>query len=507
MIRITFWTAFFLVLLRVCIGWHFFFEGVSKVKSAYLGKSVANEKPFSSETYFRESESWLGKKLKPMLLGDPDKELAEKLTPVEGAFPPSLASEWDAYEAGFKSHFALNEAQTAEADKLLENHKAHFVKWVDGDDGIDPKTKQPKRYLLKVKRKAPGNNPGGDFEEEITVARRTKELLKKSDEVKAQYAKFIEMGKDVDGASLRTLKGDVTAIRTELQKELDDQTKKLKDDLAKLLDPRIAGYVTKVESKNEIDTLNEMLTPMSDGKNPLAKLWNDYAAFVKDFSPGLSEGQKVDVDLRLKAAIERFDRWLAGKDMFTGEALPMNEVAEWKALYENASKPDPKLAKAKTPEEIAAEQKLLVGRMQAELKNQTDALRTEIGKTLGDDRSKGYVPPLTEYYYGFIPKWKPIEYMDWTTRWFLAVIGSMLMAGLFTRSSCFLAAGFLLMTNLIQPSVPWLPTAPNNEGNYLFINKNMIEMMALLALMTTRSGVWAGLDSIIVYVFGRRKTA
>jgi uncharacterized membrane protein YphA (DoxX/SURF4 family) len=110
---------------------------------------------------------------------------------------------------------------------------------------------------------------------------------------------------------------------------------------------------------------------------------------------------------------------------------------------------------------------------------------------------------VEEYYLGFIPKWKKIEYLDWSTRWFLAVVGSMLMAGLFTRSSCFFAAGFLLMTNLIQPSVPWLPAAPNNEGNYLFVNKNMVEMLALLVLMTTRSGLWVGLDAIIVYLFGR----
>jgi len=30
------------------------------------------------------------------------------------------------------------------------------------------------------------------------------------------------------------------------------------------------------------------------------------------------------------------------------------------------------------------------------------------------------------------------------------------------------------------------------EGSYLFVNKNVIEMVALLALMTTRSGKWAG---------------
>src|SRR5436305_23528 len=45
MIRVSFWTAVFLVALRLCIGWHFAYEGYGKVKSAYLGKAAVNEKP------------------------------------------------------------------------------------------------------------------------------------------------------------------------------------------------------------------------------------------------------------------------------------------------------------------------------------------------------------------------------------------------------------------------------------------------------------------------------
>ena len=57
MIRVSVWTAVFLIVLRVCIGWHFAYEGYGKVKSVYQGKAAVNEKPFSSEAYFRESES------------------------------------------------------------------------------------------------------------------------------------------------------------------------------------------------------------------------------------------------------------------------------------------------------------------------------------------------------------------------------------------------------------------------------------------------------------------
>ena len=59
-----------------------------------------------------------------------------------------------------------------------------------------------------------------------------------------------------------------------------------------------------------------------------------------------------------------------------------------------------------------------------------------------------------------------------------------------------LAAGFLLMTYFIAPPWPWLPTPPNVEGNYLFVNKNVVEMFALLALATTASGRWFGVDAL-----------
>ena len=57
-----------------------------------------------------------------------------------------------------------------------------------------------------------------------------------------------------------------------------------------------------------------------------------------------------------------------------------------------------------------------------------------------------------------------------------------------------------------MPPFPWLPTAPNNEGYYLFVNKNVIECLALLALATTASGRWLGLDALIHWMlFGGRR--
>ena len=85
------------------------------------------------------------------------------------------------------------------------------------------------------------------------------------------------------------------------------------------------------------------------------------------------------------------------------------------------------------------------------------------------------------------------------------------MLGLFTRTNCLLGAAFLLLTYLAVPPFPWLPTPPNTEGFYFFVNKNLIEMVALLALATTPSGRWFGVDAWLGALwrslFGRRKPA
>src|SRR3954469_13840640 len=140
MIRVSFWTAVFLIVLRLCIGWPLLYEGYGKVKSTYLGKAAVNEKPFSSETYFRESEGPFGKLVKSRI-GDPDQEVVDKLTlkPFDGdaskadpksLFPAALEKEWDDYLSRFVAHYKLNDEQKAKAQTVVDQAKADFVKWL-----------------------------------------------------------------------------------------------------------------------------------------------------------------------------------------------------------------------------------------------------------------------------------------------------------------------------------------------------------------------------------------
>ena len=95
------------------------------------------------------------------------------------------------------------------------------------------------------------------------------------------------------------------------------------------------------------------------------------------------------------------------------------------------------------------------------------------------------------------PAEKPIAVIDRLTRWGITIIGAGLLLGLFTRVWCLAGAGFLAMTYLSHPTVPWLPLPPGTEGNPLFINKNLIEALGLLVIFAHPTGRWLGLDALV----------
>lgn len=100
------------------------------------------------------------------------------------------------------------------------------------------------------------------------------------------------------------------------------------------------------------------------------------------------------------------------------------------------------------------------------------------------------------------------QIMDRVTMWFIAIVGACLMGGLLTRVACLAGTAFLVLTYLTHPPFPWFPLPPTTEGNPVFINKNVIEALALLAIATFPTGRWLGLDALLgrICPCGRNKT-
>jgi uncharacterized membrane protein YphA (DoxX/SURF4 family) len=125
-------------------------------------------------------------------------------------------------------------------------------------------------------------------------------------------------------------------------------------------------------------------------------------------------------------------------------------------------------------------------------------MKEALAQVLTDEQKKE--GPILDQHTSAISDWKSWKELDWIdaiTRYGLTAVGACLILGLFTRTACLGGAAFLLLFYLAMPSLPWVPANPRAEGHYLIINKNIIEMLALLTLATTRSGCWVGLDGLL----------
>ncbi len=93
---------------------------------------------------------------------------------------------------------------------------------------------------------------------------------------------------------------------------------------------------------------------------------------------------------------------------------------------------------------------------------------------------------------------------DLVTMWGLTLVGVLLILGLFTRLASLAGIGFILLFYLCNPPfVGYFYSIPT-EGTYLIVNKNLVELSALVVILVTGSGRFAGLDRILHGLFARR---
>jgi len=127
----------------------------------------------------------------------------------------------------------------------------------------------------------------------------------------------------------------------------------------------------------------------------------------------------------------------------------------------------------------------------SELDGMTQSFRMGLWGLLQEDQralglpTKGYNPLL----------WSRMEQIDFAVTYGLTAIGLCLMLGFFTPLAALGGAGFMAFVVATQPSWPTIyPPAPSVVGHALLINKDFIEMLALLVVATTAAGRWGGLD-------------
>ncbi|MBN2813659.1 MAG: DoxX subfamily [Bacteroidales bacterium] len=90
-----------------------------------------------------------------------------------------------------------------------------------------------------------------------------------------------------------------------------------------------------------------------------------------------------------------------------------------------------------------------------------------------------------------------IEAVNIINQWSLVFIGLSLILGLFSKVSSVSGALLLFMYYISNPPFVGVKELPYTEGNYLIVNKNLIEMAALLVLYFFPTGRIIGFDRFI----------
>ena len=376
-------TRVFLVLLRLAIGWHFFFEGVEKINSLSIGETTTN-RPFSSAGYLGEATGPFADFFRDQVREN-DQEVLNRLTvvpiapgqdatmiPPHRRMPPGLAKEWKEYFDRFVREYYLDSRQADLAEKKLQQREDNTVRWLQ--DG---------------RRRVTKTFPTGTVEVDQSNTQRIEDYRKKIEEVRDMESKLIQgFAKDVLKEKFRAAKAEVNQMRLQLLADLNEQTeymmKSLQEEFPSTLGPSTIG-----------------LAALPFGAGPISA-----------------------------ATALRSDQ---GEEILTPEQKHQNGAPAVKYASANAI--------------------------------------------------------------------LPLQTVDKIVSWGTLIIGACLLLGLFSRAACLSGAAFLLMLYLAMPPFPWLPDPPRLlEGHYLFVSKNLIEMIALLTLATTRSGRWAGLDALVQFL-------
>ncbi len=130
-----------------------------------------------------------------------------------------------------------------------------------------------------------------------------------------------------------------------------------------------------------------------------------------------------------------------------------------------------------------------------ELDGMGDDYRAAMWGVLNDEqKNKGAIPT----------GWTRADLMDLAVTWSLTAIGFCLMIGFCNRLACLGGAAFLVSVLLTQPPWPMIyPPAPGVVGHALIIDKNFVEMVAMVALACLPVGRWGGLDFFVYKWIGR----
>ena len=118
--------------------------------------------------------------------------------------------------------------------------------------------------------------------------------------------------------------------------------------------------------------------------------------------------------------------------------------------------------------------------------------------------ARGYLEaatgPFASLFHSIAEGPRLMAWADFSTVWGLMVLGILLMVGLFTRLSALGGIALLMLFYLAAPPLASEGfTVMSSEGAELYVNKTLLEALALLLVMSFPTGRMVGLDILLRY--------
>ena len=210
---------------------------------------------------------------------------------------------------------------------------------------------------------------------------------------------------------------------------------------------------------------------------------------------GLDDKAKEKAKVATDKALGQVDDWFKSVENAEKVKKYLNELDEVEAVEKNRTAMSYEIANARDDRKLVeADRRSLV----KVVDSWTDALRDGLTAIAKEDPKRFELAGPYKPEAGFTQ----LQAIDLLTMWGLSAVGLCLMLGLFTPLASLGGACYLVGFYLSMPPWPGLPEGIT-EGHYRYVNKNLIELIACLALAATPSGLWIGLDALLFGWIGR----
>ncbi|WP_406696748.1 DoxX family protein [Singulisphaera sp. Ch08] len=203
------------------------------------------------------------------------------------------------------------------------------------------------------------------------------------------------------------------------------------------------------------------------------------------------QAQRDKAQLELKDSEDYADIWFEDHETKENRRKYFVELGKVQAIEQNpnALSYERERAAAKR-KDLDADRRSLI----ADLDARGESLRSAVTLLATPEQQKSAGP--------VVPPRTTLDWVNLSTMWGLVIMGVCLILGLFSPLAALAGAVFLGQIYLSMPPWPGLPANPMAEGHYFIVNKNLIEMLACLALACIPTGSWIGIDALL---FGGRR--